>query len=206
MLVLDAETLAKHYVNGSLSKEQFATLSASLAQVEQDIRNRNLLMQFIKLFQCPRELRNYTIKWRVKSAWQFTKFIFFVVLVLVLVMLWRVDSGDLKNMWESGINARQLAELVIEGTPEPLPEDMRLAVDYLSSNPGWERLHVRQIKARWLELDAKEKSVIKQTHWFREFSLMVAVKKAEQQKRLRNGDIAVVRSLTELSELSDILA
>jgi hypothetical protein len=206
MLVLDAETLAKHFVRGSLSKEQFATLSASLAMVEKDIRNRNLLVQFFKLFQCPRELRNYTIKWRIKSAWRTTKRMALLTLLLALAVVWRVDSDDLVDMWEAGFDVVQLATLVIDGRPEPLPEDIQLAVDYLSNNPDWERLHVREIKTRWLDIDAEEKAVIRKTHWFQEFSLLVEVKKIEQQKQLRNGNIDVVRSLAELRELSDALA
>ncbi|WP_455222715.1 hypothetical protein [Kaarinaea lacus] len=205
MLVLDAETLAKHFVSGSLSKEQFATLSASLAQVEQDIKNRNFMVQVIKLFQCPRELRNYTIKWRMKSAWRLAKFVIYATILLASVTLWRVDSDDLKAMWDSGFDAVQFSKLVVEGTPEPLPDDMRMAVDYLSNHSSWERLHVKQIRTRWMELNENEKNTIKQTRWFREFALMVVIKKVEQQKRLRNGDIAVVKNLTELRELSDVL-
>jgi len=206
MLVLDAETLAKHFISGSLSKEQFATLSASLAKVERDISNRNFLMQLVKLFQCPKELRNYTIKWRIKSALKIFKSGFYTMLLLALVTLWRVDTDDLFAMWDSGFDIAQFSKLVMEGKPEPLPKDMRAAIEYLSSHPAWERLHIKQIRTRWQEMDVKDKSDIRNTRWFREFELMVAVKKADQQIRLRGGDVNVVRSLTELRELSDVIA
>jgi len=205
MLVLDAETLAKHFISGSLSQEQFATLSASLAIVEKDISNRNFFMQLIKLFQCPKELRNYTIKWRIKSAWRIVKFGFYSIFLMALVMLWRVDTDELITMWDSGFDVVQFSKLVIEGKPAPLPDDMQSAIVYLSSQPAWERLHIKQLRTRWQKLDVKEKSQLKQTRWFREFELMVAVRKAEQQMRLRDGDVNVVRSLTELRELSDVV-
>ncbi|WP_455208347.1 hypothetical protein [Kaarinaea lacus] len=206
MLVLDAETLAKHYVNGSMSKEQFALLSSSLALVEQDIRSRSFLMQCMTLFQCPKELRNYTLKWRIKSALRFIKYACFAVLAISIIALWRVDSGDLKELFESGFDVVQFTELLVAGAPEPLPDDIRSAMQYLSNAAVWERLHVRKIRSQWSELDDQEKSVIRKSHWFQEFSLLVAVKNIEQEKRIVNGDIGAVRYLRELRALVTALA
>jgi hypothetical protein len=206
MLVLDAETIAKHYVKGSLSKEQFVSLSASLALVERYAQSGNFVKKFISLFLCTKELRNYSIKCRIKSVWRIINYAWLAVLALTAVVLWRVDSDDLRDMWRSRIDVSHFMDLVIAGTPDPLPEDMRMAVEYLSENFEWERLHVKQIRTQWAQLDAREKDLIRQTHWFREFSLMVMIKKVEQQKRHIDGGAGAVRYLAELHALSDSLS
>jgi hypothetical protein len=207
MLVLDAETIAKHYVKGSLTKEQFISLSASLALVERYAQSGNFVKKFISLFLCTKELRNYSIKCRIKFVWRIINYAWLALLALAAVVLWRVDSDDLRDMWQSDIDVFHLMDLVIAGTPEPLPEDMRMAVEYLSENYEWERLHVKQIRTQWAQLDAREQDVIRQTHWFREFSLMVMVKKVEEQKRQTiNSGKRTVRYLAELHEISDLLS
>ncbi|MCI0505932.1 MAG: hypothetical protein L0Z73_07440 [Gammaproteobacteria bacterium] len=207
MFVLDAETIAKHYVKGSLSKEQFVSLSASLALVERYAQSGNIVKKFISLFLCTKELRNYSIKCRIKSVWRIINYAWLALLALSAAVVWRVDMEDLRDMWQSEIDVVQLADLVIAGTPEPLPEDMRMAVEYLSENSEWERLHVKQIRTRWAQLDAREKDVIRQTHWYREFLLLVTIKKVEEQKRqtTKSGK-RTVRYLAELHELSDLLS
>ena len=206
MLVLDAETLAKHYVKGSLTRKQFVSLSNSLAQVEQDTRTTSFLFQWIKLFKCPKDLRNYTIKWRVKSVWRSIKYALVTFLMLLAVVIWRIDTDDLRDMWDSGIDAHYLVGLIIEGKPEPLSDDLHLATEYLLNAEVWERQHIKQYRKQWLRLDDPERKAIRNTHWFQEFALLASIKKVEQEKHLASGEIKSVQHLKELHKLAGALS
>ena len=115
MLVLDAETLAKHYVKGSLSRKQFVSLSASLAQVEQAAQSKRFLVQLIGFIRCPSDLRIYTIKWRIKTVLRFIKHVFFTLLVLSAIVFWRIDTDDLYTMWYSEFDVYHFVELTKVG-------------------------------------------------------------------------------------------
>ena len=206
MLVLDAEMLAKLFVRGSLSKEQFVSFSASLAQIEQEAPPGNFLKKCIQLYRCPKDLRNYTIKWRIKSVWRFFKYSSLAMTAITIIALSRLDSGDLQDMWHSGVDMVEFTEMVVAGTPEPLPEDMQLAVEYLLENTAWARLHVKQIRTQLSALSNQEKILIQEKHWFHEFALMVAIKKVEKQKQLVDGNPGVTRYLSELSALNELLS
>ena len=206
MLVLDAETLAKHYVKGSLSRKQFVSLSASLAQVEQYAHSKRIFTQIIGFLRCPSDLRIYTIKWRVKTVWRFTKRVFLALLILSVVVFWRIDTEDLYAMSNSEFDVYHIADLIIKGKPDPLPDDLRLATEYLANTANWERMHIKQYTQQWLQLDDREKDVIRKTNWFQEFSLLASIKKVEQEKRIINGDIGSVQNLNELDTLANLLS
>lgn len=202
MLVLDAETLAKHYVKGSLSRKQFVSLSASAAQVEQTAQSKRVLAQLIGFIRCPSDLRIYTIKWRIKTVWRFIKYVFLTLLIFSAIVFWRIDTEDLYAMWYSKIDVYQFAGLIIKGNPEPLPDDLRLATEYLTNAAIWERLHIKQYTKQWVQLDDREKDVIRKTNWFQEFSLLASIKKAEHEKRVINGDFSSMQNLKVLDTLA----
>ncbi|MEJ2181660.1 MAG: hypothetical protein P8Y28_14835 [Gammaproteobacteria bacterium] len=165
MLVLDAETLAKHYVKGSLSRKQFVSLSASLAQVEQYVQSKRMFAQLVG-----------------------------------------IDTEDLYAMWDSEFDVYHFVDLIIKGNPEPLPDDLRLATEYLSNTAIWERVHIKQYTKQWAQLDDQEKDVIRKTNWFQEFSLLASIKKVEHEKRIINGDIGSIQNLNELGALANSLS
>ena len=206
MLVLDAETLARHYVKGSLSRKQFVSLSASLAQVEQYAQSKKFLSQLIAFIRSPSDLRIYTIKWRIKTIWRLIKYVFLSLLILSAIVFWRIDTDDLYAMWQSEFDVYHFAELFVEGSPEPLPDDLRLATEYLSNATNWERLHVKQYTEQWMGLDDREKNIIRKANWFQEFSLLTSIKKVEYEKRIVNGDISSVKDLSALDELANSLS
>ena len=206
MLVLDAETLAKHYVKGSLSRKQFVSLSASLAQFEQYVQSKRMFAQLVGFLRCPSDLRIYTIKWRVKTVWRFIKRVFFALLILSAIVFWRIDTEDLYAMWGSEFDVYHFADLIIKGNPEPLPDDLRLATEYLSNTAIWERVHIKQYTKQWAQLDDQEKDVIRKTNWFQEFSLLASIKKVEHEKRIINGDLGSLQNLNELGALANSLS
>lgn len=206
MLVLDAETLAKHYVKGSINRKQFVSLSASLAKIEHIAHTKNIVSRLIRFIRCPKDLRNYSIKWRVKSAVRFMKYSFLVFCVLSIAVIWRVGADELYEMWHTGFDTTYFAELIIEGNPADLPNDVRSAMQFMSNSTQWERLHVKQFRKQWSRLEGHEKAIIQNTTWFHEFYLLAAIREVEQQKRLANGEIESVVDLQELHELVSVLS
>lgn len=206
MLVLDPKSLAKHYLKGSLSREQFVSLSNSSVLIERIALPNGLMSQFIKLLNCPRELRNYSIKSRVKSTIRFIKYSVFAALMLVFVAVWRIDGGDLRNMWETEFNLWEFVELAVDGMPEPLPDNLHSAIEIMLQAPAWERLHIRQINGQWQQLASHEQDIARETLWFKKFDLLVAVRKIDCQKRLKNGDLDAARYLGELRALSTVIS
>ncbi len=206
MLVLDAETLAKHYVKGSINRRQFVSLSASLAKIEQIAYSKNIISKIIRFIRCPKDLRNYSIRWRVKTAIRFMKLSLVAFCALSVAVIWRVGADELYEMWHTGFDAKYLAELVIKGNPGDLPGDVRSAMQFMSNSTQWERLHVKQFRKQWSQLEGHEKAIIQNTTWFHEFYLLAAIKEVEQQKRLANGEIESVADLQELHELVSVLS
>lgn len=206
MLVLDAETLAKHYVKGSLSRKQFVSLSASAAQVEQAVQSKRFFVQLIGFIRCPSDLRIYTVKWRIKTVWRFIKYTFLTLLMLSAIVFWRIDTEDLYSLWYSEFDVYQFAGLIIKGSPEPLPDDLRLATEYLANAALWERLHIKQYTKQWMQLDDQEKNMIRKNNWFQEFSLLASIKKVEHEKRVINGDISSIQDLKALDTLANSLS
>ena len=194
MLVLDAETLAKHYVKGSISRKQFVSLSASIAQIEEYANSKRFLAQLVKIFRCPSDLLIYTIKWRIKTVWRFIKYTFLTLLMVSAIVFWRIDTDELSSMWQSDFDVHHFTDLLIRGNPDPLPDDLRLATEYLSNTVIWERLHVKQYTNQWMQLDDREKDEIRKTNWFQEFSLLASIKKVELERRIITVILVMIRN------------
>lgn len=206
MLMLDAETLAKHFASGTLTKDKFMKLSASLGKIEREAKPKNFTEQCIQLLRSPKELRNYSLKWRLFTVWKYVKYITIALVVLLIFMFARIDSTDLEEMIEDGFDTGEFINLAIDGTPDPLPDDINQALNYLVEEKTWERLQVRQIRSRWEILNESEKKTVQETLEYQEFALMLAIKYAEQRKRLSSGELHVARYLGELEKLIESLS
>ena len=206
MLVLDAETLAKHYVKGAISRKQFVSLSTSLLQLKQGVQSKSLVARLVKLFRFPRELLIYSIKWRIKSIWRLFKYTFLSLLVIFATVIWRIDIDDLEDIQISGLDINHIVELFMAGVPEPLPDDIRMATEYMLNTEVWGRQHVKQYRNQWLSLEDREQRLIRNTAWFQEFSLLAAIKKVEQEKRFVSGDVKSLRHLKDLNSLTESIS
>ena len=206
MLLVDSYTLAKHFVDGDLTKTQFMSLNASLARIEELKNSDNLLTKCVGLMRCSAGLLRYSIKCHIKTVWRAIKYSIFACAVLSLFTVYRVDLDDLKYMVDSGVEPGELVALVMEGSPEKLPADIRQAAEYLSTSPQWKRQHIRQFKTMWDSVADNKKPAIQKTTWFRTFHLLALIKEAERKKLARYSDNVAITNVKEIRSLVNALS
>lgn len=201
MLLVDSETLARQYVKGDLSKARFVSLSESVAAIEAAKNSGKALDKVVALFRCPGELWRYSIKWRVKRIWNFFKYSMLACLALLLAVLYRVDITEIRYVVDSGGGALQVAELIIEGSPQALPDNVRQAAEYMTSTADWKWQHVRQFKTMWTGIEEQQRQAIRKTHWFKTFYLIALLKEAEGKKVAMDYGDDALRNASEMHSL-----
>ncbi|MGD8571933.1 MAG: hypothetical protein PVG89_05740 [Gammaproteobacteria bacterium] len=201
MLLVDSETLAKQYVKGYLSKARFVSLSESVAEIEAAKNSGNVFDKTIALFRCPGELWRYSIKWRAKRIWNLFKYSVLACLALLMAVFYRVDVADVRYVLDSGGGVQQIAALIIEGSPEALPDDVRQAAEYMAAATQWKGQHIRQFKAMWTGMQKQERQAIKKTHWFKTFYLIALLKDAEGKKAAMGSGDGAFRNASEIHSL-----
>lgn len=201
MLLVDSQTLARHFVKGELTRTEFVALSASLARIDEVKKSGNVLKRCAGLICYSGELLRYTIKWRVRTVWRLIKYSAGACIVLCLAVIYRVDMNDLNYLAHAGAGADQILRLIIEGSPDRLPGDIQSAAAYMTGCKEWKWQHISQFRAMWDEIDAREKQVMRKTRWFQTFYVIALLKEAERKKLALHtyngtpGNLSEMRSL-----------
>lgn len=206
MLLVDANTLARHFVRGDLTKNEFVSLSSSLEKLEQIKRSDRFFRKCVGIIRCSGELLRYSIKLRAKVLWRFIKYSIISLLVLSLVVIYRVDFADLEYLANSDADMSQVVKLIINGSPEKLPDDIRRAAEILSADKKWQWQHVRQMKNLWADVGKQKKQAIRKTRWFQTFYLMALLKEAEYKKMAHNSVEGSLNNVTEIRALVGTLS
>lgn len=206
MLLMDANTLARYFVRGDLTKNEFVSLSSSLEKLEQIKQSDRFFSRLVGIIRCSVELLRYSIKLRAKTTWRFIKYCIIACAFLLLTVIYRVDIVDIQYLANTDADMNQFLELVINGSPEKLPDDMRRAAEIMSTNKQWQWQHVRQLKNLWNDISEQKRLAIRKTHWFQAFYLMALLKEAEYKKLAHSSVEGSLNNVTEIRSLVSTLS
>lgn len=206
MLLVDANTLARHFVRGDLTKNEFVSLSSSLEKLEEIKRSRRFFRKCVGIIQCSGQLLRFTIKLRAKALWRFVKYTTIISLILFLVLIYRVDIADLRYIVDSDASLNQFIKLIVNGSPEKLPDDIHRAAEFMTGNKQWQWQHVRQMKTLWGDVSKQERQAIRKTEWFQTFYLMALLKEVEYKKLAHNSVEGSLNNVTEIKSLIGTLS
>lgn len=206
MLLVDSHTLARHFVDGDLTKTQFMSLNAALAEMEHFKQCRNFFRKFTGLLKCSGTVVRYSIKWRVKTLWRIIKYSLIACTVFSLFSVYRIGIDNLTDMAHDGVAVKEFFTLLVEGAPEPLPGNIRLAAEYLSDTPQWRRQHVKQFKTMWDGVAENKKPAIRETMWFRTFYVLALIEEAELKKLALSQQDGSMQNVRELRALVNALS
>ena len=202
MSVLQLKWLTNDFEKGKISREEFESLFTVINRSEKAAQKSSIS-------QTGKALRLHPITRRVlcqlRIYRKLTNVINYVILLSVLSFVYLCASYYKETGSLPELSLQGFTSILSQITYKPLPRDVELAAEFLSSEAGWNEEHIRQFLNLWQALDPKLKQQYQETIWYRSFLLSLSLQITEQRTLAKRGDVDAIQKSLALVKMEHVL-
>jgi len=202
MSVLQLKWLTNDFEQGKISREEFESLFTVIN------RSENAAQQS-SVSRTGKAMRLHPITRRVlchlRVHRKLTNVINYVILLSVLSFVYLCASYYKENGTFPEISLQGFTSVISQITYKPLPRDVELAAEFLSSESGWNEEHIRQFLNLWQALDPNLKQQYQKSLWFRSFLLSLSLQITEQRTLAKRGNVDAIQKSLALVKMENVL-
>jgi len=203
MSVLQVKWLTQDFEQGKITREEFESLFSIINRSEQAAQQQNSLLTNGRALRLHPLTRRVLVQLRIYKKLITVVNYLIILSILSFVYLYAQYYQDTGTFPEFSING--FSDVISQAIRKPLPRDVEMAAEFLSSESGWSEAHISQFTGLWQSLEPKMQDQYQQTLWYRSFLLALSLQITEQRTIAKQGNEEAIQRSILLVKLANLL-